>query len=181
MAWTRPREEVLDALNQQREALIASCKSYDEGNRWEALRLATAVYIIVHDGGRNSKSILTQLGLRGSLRFVGSGIPCIPGKGRVHGATVRGRRHMNGWNRLFVVIAVCWAIVAPFLLMEDANRPVHQIFDSCGSAAYHRYGASDSTIRLDWAKYEEEAAKCLAAFSRDFVSLPKLLSALIGM
>jgi hypothetical protein len=79
MNWTRPHSEIQGMLEQQREALIASCKSYDEGNRWEALRIATAVYIIVHDGGRRSKSILTQLGLRGSLRFVGSGIPCIAG------------------------------------------------------------------------------------------------------
>jgi hypothetical protein len=79
MTWTRSRAELLHMLKQQREALIASCKSYDEGNRWEALRIATAVYIIVHDGRGRSKSILTQLGLRGSLRFVGSGIPCIPG------------------------------------------------------------------------------------------------------
>ena len=87
---------------------------------------------------------------------------------------------MNGWNRLLVVIAVCWAIVAPFLLMEDTNKPIQQTFDSCGSAAYRRYGASDSTIRLDMAKYDAEVAKCLADFSRDFVSLQKLLSALIG-
>jgi hypothetical protein len=88
---------------------------------------------------------------------------------------------MSGWNRLFVVIAVCWAIVAPFLLMAEVNRPVEQTFDSCGSTAYRSYGASDSTVRLDWDKYQGEVAKCLAALSRDFVSLPKLLSTLIGM
>ena len=31
---------------------------------------------------------------------------------------------MTGWNRLFVVIAVCWALVAPFLLMAEANGPL---------------------------------------------------------
>jgi len=28
---------------------------------------------------------------------------------------------MNGWNRLFVIVAVCWALVAPFLVMADVN------------------------------------------------------------
>ena len=32
---------------------------------------------------------------------------------------------MSGWNRLFVVVAVCWALVAPFGLMHDVNRSVY--------------------------------------------------------
>jgi hypothetical protein len=36
---------------------------------------------------------------------------------------------MNGWNRLFVVIAVLWAIVAPFWLLDGVNKPVPVWFD----------------------------------------------------
>jgi hypothetical protein len=68
----RPRAELIKLLAEQREALAASCESYDRGNEWEAARLATTVFTLVHDGGSIS-SLLTQLGLRGSLRFVSSG------------------------------------------------------------------------------------------------------------
>jgi hypothetical protein len=67
----RTRDEVKQALDVQRQAISASSKSYDDGNRWEALRLASAVYNIVHDHGK-IRSLLTQLGIRGSLKFVAS-------------------------------------------------------------------------------------------------------------
>lgn len=51
---------------------------------------------------------------------------------------------MNGWNRLFVVILVCWVLVAPFLLMAEANRPVEQSQYLCSDTAYRFYGSSDS-------------------------------------
>jgi hypothetical protein len=34
---------------------------------------------------------------------------------------------MSGWNRLFVVVAVLWAIAAPFVLMADTNTPVDKL------------------------------------------------------
>lgn len=34
---------------------------------WEAKRLATAAYLLLHDGGRNSRSLLGQLGLKGQM------------------------------------------------------------------------------------------------------------------
>jgi hypothetical protein len=88
---------------------------------------------------------------------------------------------MNGWNRLFVVTAVVWAIAAPFLVMESTNSPLPQTFDRCGSAAYQSYGDSDARIRLDMDKYHEEVERCSTAFSRDFVSIQKVFSAMIGI
>jgi hypothetical protein len=69
MGWPRPRSEIIQAFENQRAALIASCKSYDEGLQWEATRLATTVCTLVHDN-RRSVSLLKQLGIKGSLRFV---------------------------------------------------------------------------------------------------------------
>lgn len=69
MHYIKSREEIVEHLNVSKSALEVSCKSFDEGNRWEAVRLATTVYSLVHDGGKNSVSILTQLGLRASLRL----------------------------------------------------------------------------------------------------------------
>jgi hypothetical protein len=65
--------------------------------------------------------------------------------------------------------------------MGEANEPVHQRESQCADSAYRRYGASDSTMRLDMDRYNAEHALCLDAFVRDYVSLPRLLSALIGM
>jgi hypothetical protein len=73
MPKSRSPEELRNALNDQLEALAASCAGYDDGKKWEALRIAVAVNTIVHDGGRNSVSILRQIGLKEGLRFVASG------------------------------------------------------------------------------------------------------------
>ena len=81
---------------------------------------------------------------------------------------------MNGWNRLFVIIAVCWVVVAPFLLMTEANRPVKQMLDLCSDAVYQFYGSSNSP-NPDMDKYQAEVANCVRAYTRDYISLPKLL------
>jgi hypothetical protein len=60
-------------LAEQRAALAASCASFDKGNDWEAARLATTIFNLVHDDHRKITSLLTQLGVRASLRFVSSG------------------------------------------------------------------------------------------------------------
>ena len=72
MGTKRPRAELVQLLAEQREAFAASCEGYDKGNEWEAARLATSILTLVHDGGTIT-SLLTQLGLRASLRFVSTG------------------------------------------------------------------------------------------------------------
>jgi hypothetical protein len=78
-SWTRSHEELLASLQTQLMAIEVSCQSYDAGNQWEAFRIATAVHVLVHDGGKKVRSILTQLGIRGPLRFVSSGHGHFPG------------------------------------------------------------------------------------------------------
>lgn len=78
MVWTRTRAEILEALNVQRRAIEISCKSYDEGNRWEALRLATSVHLMVHDRGKNDRALLTQLGVKAGMKFLASAPPTDP-------------------------------------------------------------------------------------------------------
>lgn len=65
----RSNSELLEALEDQRAAMRSSMKGYDEGNFWEAPRLATAVYNLVNDGQKKTRSILSQLGLRSSMGF----------------------------------------------------------------------------------------------------------------
>jgi hypothetical protein len=69
----RTKSELIRALENQLRFLQTSAAAYDAGNETESVRMATAAYVLLHDGGRRNKSILTQLGKRGSLRFVASG------------------------------------------------------------------------------------------------------------
>lgn len=77
--YRKTREEIAQTLRDQISALEASAAGYDAGNKWESTRIATTVHTIVHDGGKNNKSLLTQLGMRPSLRFVSSGNDLMPG------------------------------------------------------------------------------------------------------
>lgn len=43
---------VVRELSEQLSALRASCPGYDAGHQWEAKRIATALYTLLHDGRR---------------------------------------------------------------------------------------------------------------------------------
>ena len=66
---------------------------------------------------------------------------------------------MNPWNRLFVVIAICWAIVSPLLAATEANRGAAQALHDCSDSAYQQYGSSDSP-RFDVYRYIAEMDAC---------------------
>jgi hypothetical protein len=59
----RTYDDIERAYYIQRQAIAASCNACDRGSKWEALRLATAVYTMVHDGG-GIKSICSQGGIK---------------------------------------------------------------------------------------------------------------------
>jgi hypothetical protein len=86
---------------------------------------------------------------------------------------------MNGWNRLFVVVAVVWALVAPFLLVAENNKPAERMFSMCSDLAYQLYGSSSSS-KLDMDRYRAEEAKCLQALVPGLIGVPGTLGAMIG-
>ena len=67
---------------------------------------------------------------------------------------------MNGWKRIFVVIAIVWTIAVPFLLAANANAPVEAIISRCNDVA-----------RL----------YCSGLFVHDFVSVPTIFDSMIGL
>jgi hypothetical protein len=87
--------------------------------------------------------------------------------------------HVNAsakWNRLFAVIALCWAIVSPFLLAAEADRRPELARRDCTDTSYRLYGATDSP-RFDVNRYTAEADACNRSYNSDSVRLPKVLSA----
>jgi hypothetical protein len=80
---------------------------------------------------------------------------------------------MNGWNRLFVVVAVAWALAAPFLLVAENNKPATRMYSMCSDVAYRLYGSSSSS-KLDMDRYRAEA------LVRNLISVPGTFGAMIG-
>jgi hypothetical protein len=68
----RTRDDLLAQLREQMGALRISAQAYDSGTTSEAKRLASIVYILVHDGRRQTISVLTQLGVRDIMNFMAS-------------------------------------------------------------------------------------------------------------
>lgn len=68
--YLKSQIELEQELREQMSALRASAVAYDTGALWEAKRLATTAFILVHDGGRRAQSLLTQLKLRREINFV---------------------------------------------------------------------------------------------------------------
>jgi hypothetical protein len=69
----RTANDITRAYEIHRKALAASCKAYDRGEKWEALRLATAVYTMVHDRGA-IKSIFSQGEIKNKIVYFASGM-----------------------------------------------------------------------------------------------------------
>jgi len=69
---SRSTEALVRYLRDQAAALRSSCDAFDQGREWEAPRIATAVANIVFDDGKRSKSVLTQLGAKHTLRYTSS-------------------------------------------------------------------------------------------------------------
>lgn len=66
-------EELELELSEQVQALRASASTFDNGVEWEAKRLATSIYTLVHDGiGTRSKSLLGLVGKKGRVRYLSS-------------------------------------------------------------------------------------------------------------
>jgi hypothetical protein len=86
---------------------------------------------------------------------------------------------MNGWNRIFLVIAAMWTLGAPFLLVAENNKPAERMFSSCSDLAYQLYGSSSSR-QLHMDRYRAEEAKCSAAFVGNIVSVPWTFGSMIG-
>jgi hypothetical protein len=60
-------------LAEQLAMLRASATRYDAGDEWEAVRLATTLRVLLHDG-RHAQSLLGQLGLLDSLQWLDTAI-----------------------------------------------------------------------------------------------------------
>ena len=86
---------------------------------------------------------------------------------------------MNSWNRLFVVVAVCWAITAPFLIVEQANQAPLSLYGMCSTSAYNRFGSSSST-QLDMDRYRSEMDRC-SDHLKQLVGVQTIVGAMFGM
>ena len=75
---SRTRGELVSALNNQLKAIEASSAAFDEGEAWEATRLAVAVYVILYDGKGRTVSLLSQLGIKEKIPFVSTSVPANP-------------------------------------------------------------------------------------------------------
>ncbi len=69
--YVKSRTEIEQELTDQVQALRSSAAGYDNGNIWEAKRLASSLYILLHDGTGRTKSLLGMLGLK-NLPFLSS-------------------------------------------------------------------------------------------------------------
>ena len=70
----RSQTELTTALIEQLGHLHRSCEAFDAGAKEEAKRLATTTCVLVEDGRRKNKSVLTQLGILDKIPFITSGV-----------------------------------------------------------------------------------------------------------
>jgi len=73
--YQKPKEEIRASLQEQLDHMRRSAEAFDSGTLAEGQRLATSVYVICSDGGRNSRSLLSQLGVRDGMKFPDSSPP----------------------------------------------------------------------------------------------------------
>lgn len=80
MTYRKSPAELSQELLDQEKALKSSCASYDEGNSWEAKRIATCIYMLLHDNEKSqNRSLLRTLGIKHDVRYSSSSTPVRPG------------------------------------------------------------------------------------------------------
>ena len=84
MKIRRSRADFLLKLIIQRRALAASSKAFDDGEIWEAERLATTIFNLFVDKGRISSLLGKHLGILGDLKLISSCPPPWPPPGFEH-------------------------------------------------------------------------------------------------
>jgi len=57
-------------LREQAQELRARCVAFDAGTSWESKSIATSIYKLVHDGPRQTKSLLGLLGLKTQVDYL---------------------------------------------------------------------------------------------------------------
>jgi len=64
--------DLIQAFREQFAALVASGKSFDDGNHWEAFRIATAISNLIDDRGKNFVSLLSHISQKDKVRYLTS-------------------------------------------------------------------------------------------------------------
>lgn len=70
----RTKDDLFIQLQECSDALMISCKAFDDGYHSEAKRIATVIRVLLHDT-QKSKSLLSQLKLKTSKRYLTTYIP----------------------------------------------------------------------------------------------------------
>lgn len=73
----KTKTELREDLGTQLKILRLSCKNYDEGNDFAGITISITLRILLHDQGKNTRSLLDQLGIR-DKRFYDSAGPLDP-------------------------------------------------------------------------------------------------------
>lgn len=69
----RKQGELKKEFDEQCELLESACSMFDEGKSWAAKLMAGAAYVLLRDGGKQNKSVLTQMGLKSGMVFLATG------------------------------------------------------------------------------------------------------------
>jgi hypothetical protein len=80
MTTARTIDEIEFALSCQLLAIVASGGAYDAGEEWEAYRISTAAYTMLHDDVRpnsRGRAILSQIGVKRTILYAASAEPYV--------------------------------------------------------------------------------------------------------
>jgi hypothetical protein len=68
----RASQELERDFRETFQRLVSAGTAFDAGQGYEAAGIAAAVYVLVHEGGKRSPSLLTLLGRKAGLKFIDS-------------------------------------------------------------------------------------------------------------
>lgn len=113
--------ELHEHYNDQLQFLLQSAESFDRGFDGEAKRIALALRILLHDQGKNTHSLLGQIGLL-TLPFVSTAIPYNPSNILTHGGLIT--IAMSGQETKYVAMLDDVPIVRNLSFDEWWSEPV---------------------------------------------------------
>lgn len=70
----RTEAELKEELREQILDIRSAASRFDQGDTWEAKRLATSVYVLLSDGTGRTRSLLGQMGLKKGMKLLTSNV-----------------------------------------------------------------------------------------------------------
>lgn len=102
MFQLRTQEDLQRDFRETFSRLVRAGEAFDQGHEYEAATIASIIYVMLHDNGKKTPSLLTQLGRKNGMKFLDTAYPLDPKNMAPHMPLVQ--MQIGGSDRFYIPV-----------------------------------------------------------------------------